>query len=176
VPPRRVHVIGTSGSGKTTVARAIADKLGIRHIELDAINWQPNWTELPKDEFKERVTEEIEHGDWTIDGNYSVVRYVIWDKVDTIVWLDMPFIPVFLRIVWRTIRRIVTQEELWNTNTEKLDALVGKYGMPLWVIQTHEKRRKEYLPLLADPKLSHIDIKRFKSLKAVNKWIESLGD
>ncbi len=174
--PRRVHVIGTSGSGKTTVAKAIADKLGVKHIELDAINWQPNWTELPKDEFKERTMEAIEHGDWTIDGNYKVVRDVIWDKVDTIVWLDLPFLPVFLRIVWRTIRRIVTQEELWNTNTEKLDALVGKYGMPLWVIQTHEKRRKEYPPLLADPKLGHTDIKRFKSLKAVNEWIESFGD
>ncbi len=176
MPPRRVHVVGTSGSGKTTVARAIADKLGIRHIELDAINWQPGWTELPKDQFYERVREETKHGDWTIDGNYSAVRDIIWDRVDTIVWLDMPFIPVFLRIVWRTIRRILTQEELWNTNTEKLDALVGKYGMPLWVIQTHEKRRKEYPPLLADPKLSHVDIKVFKSLREVNAWIESLGD
>lgn len=174
--PRRVHVIGTSGSGKTTVARAIADKLGIRHIELDAINWQPGWTELPKDQFYERVREETEHGDWTIDGNYSVVREIIWDRVDTIVWLDMPFLPVFLRIVWRTIRRIITQEELWNTNTEKLESLVGKYGMPLWVIQTHNKRRKEYPPLLADPSLSHIDIKVFKSLGEVNRWIESLGD
>lgn len=105
-----------------------------------------------------------------------MVREIIWDRVDTIVWLDMPFLPVFLRIVWRTIRRIITQEELWNTNTEKLESLVGKYGMPLWVIQTHNKRRKEYPPLLADPSLSHIDIKVFKSLGEVNRWIESLGD
>ena len=174
MPPRRVHVKGTSGSGKTTVAKAIAEKLGIRHIELDAIYWQPSWTELPKDEFYERVKEETENGDWAIDGNYRVVRDLIWDRVDTIVWLDLPFIPVFLRIVWRTIRRIITQEELWNSNTEKLDALFGKYGMPLWVIQTHEKRRKEYPPLLADPKLSKVDVKRFTSLKEVNRWIESL--
>jgi len=174
--PRRVHVIGTSGSGKTTVAAAIADKLGIRHIELDAIYWQPGWTELPEEEFNQRVREATEDGDWTIDGNYKVVRSLIWDQVDTIVWLDIPFLPVFLRIVWRTIKRIITQEELWNTNTEKLDALVGKYGMPLWVIQTHKKRRNEYPPLLADPSLSHIDIKVFKSLKEVNRWIESLGD
>lgn len=167
-------MIGTSGSGKTTVARAIADKLGIRHIELDAINWQPDWNELPKDVFKERVIEEIEHGDWTIDGNYRVVRDVIWDKVDTIVWLDIPFLPVFLRIVWRTVRRIVTREKLWNNNVEGLDALVGKYGMPMWVVQTHKRRRDEYPPLLAD--LEGIDIKIFTSLREVNEWIESLGD
>jgi adenylate kinase family enzyme len=174
--PRRVHVVGTSGSGKTTIAKAIAEKLGIRHIELDSINWQPNWTELPKDEFRERVVKEIEQGDWTIDGNYRVVRDVIWDKVDTIVWLDLPFWPVFLRIVWRTVKRIVTREKLWNNNVEGLDALVGKYGMPMWVVQTHKKRRAEYPELLADPKLSHIDIKRFKSLREVNEWIDSLGD
>jgi adenylate kinase family enzyme len=174
--PRRVHVIGTSGSGKTTVAGTIADKLGIRHIELDAIHWQPGWTELPEDEFNQRVKEAIEEGDWTIDGNYSAVRQLIWERVDTIVWLDMPFIPVFLRVLWRTIRRFVTREELWNTNTENIGSLIGKYSMPLWVIQTHKKRRDEYPPLLADPALVHVDIKIFKSLREVNAWIESLGD
>ena len=174
--PRRVHVVGTSGSGKTTVARAIADKLGIRHIELDAIHWQPGWTELPEDEFNQRVREVTEEGDWTIDGNYKVVRELIWERVDTIVWLDMPFIPVFLRVLWRTIRRFVTQEKLWNTNTENIGSLIGKYSMPLWVIQTHKRRRDEYPPLLADPSLGHVDIKIFKSFREVNAWIESLGD
>ncbi len=174
--PRRVHVVGTSGSGKTTVAKAIAEKLGIKHIELDAINWQEGWQNLPREEFRERVAAEIEKGDWTIDGNYSAVRDLIWDKVDTIVWLDTPFWPVFLRVTWRTIKRILTREKLWNNNVEGLDALVGKYGMPLWVIQTHEKRRKEYPDLLASPEISHIEIKTFKNLKEANKWIDSLGD
>jgi adenylate kinase family enzyme len=169
-------VVGTSGSGKTTVARNIANKLQMRHIELDAINWQPGWTELPKDKFRERVIKEIEHGDWTIDGNYRAVRDVIWDKVDTIVWLDIPFWPVFLRIVWRTVKRIVTREKLWNNNVEGFDALFGKYGMPMWVVKTHKKRKEEYPLLLANPDLSHINIKRFKSLKEVNEWIESLGN
>ena len=70
--PRRVHVIGTSGSGKTTVAGDIADKLGIRHIELDAIHWQSGWTELPDEEFIEQVSEAIHEDAWVIDGNYRV--------------------------------------------------------------------------------------------------------
>ena len=174
--PGRIHVIGTSGSGKTMVAMAIAEKLGIKHIELDAIHWQPGWTELPEDEFNKRIKEAIEVGDWVIDGNYKVVRELIWERVDTILWLDMPFIPVFLRVHWRTIRRLVKQEELWNTNTENIGSLIGKYSMPLWVIQTHKKRRNEYPPLLADPSLSHVDIKIFKSLREVNAWIDSLGN
>lgn len=173
--PRRIHVVGTSGSGKTTVAKAIADKLGIRHIELDAIHWQPDWTEIPKDEFRRRVEEETSEESWTIDGNYSKVRDIIWGKVDTIVWLDIPFTPVFLRILWRTIRRIVTREKLWNGNVENLDALIGKDAMPRWVIQTHQKRRDEYPPLLADPELKHVDIKVFRSLKEANHWINNLS-
>ncbi len=174
--PRRVHVIGTSGSGKTTVAGDIADKLGIRHIELDAIHWQSEWIELPDEEFIERVSEAIHEDAWVIDGNYRVVRQLLWERVDTIVWLDLPFTPVFLRMLWRTIRRIVTREELWNTNTEGIDALIGKDSMPLWVIKTHKRRREEYPPLLVSPELSHVDIKVFKSLKEVDAWIESLGD
>ena len=174
--PRRVHVIGTSGSGKTTVGRAIADKLGIKHIELDAMHWQPGWTELPNEELIERVSEAIQGEAWVIDGNYRVVRQLLWDRVDTIVWLDVPFIPVFLRMLWRTIRRIVTREELWNRNIEGIDALIGKDSMPLWVIKTHKMRREEYPPLLARPELSHVDIKVFKSLREVDAWIESLGD
>lgn len=172
----RVHVVGTSGSGKTTIARAIAEKLGIRHIELDAIHWQSDWNNLPKDEFRKRVLEETEHGDWTIDGNYSAVRDIVWDRVDTIVWLNIPFWPVFLRVTWRTIKRILTREKLWNGNVEGLDALFGKYGMPGWVIKTHNRRRSEYPKLLASPELADVEIHVFDSLREANKWIESLGD
>jgi adenylate kinase family enzyme len=32
-------VAGTSSSGKTTLARALAEKLDYAHIELDALHW-----------------------------------------------------------------------------------------------------------------------------------------
>jgi adenylate kinase family enzyme len=49
----RVVVIGSTGSGKTTFARRLADCLQSTHIELDAINWQPNWTARPRAELRE---------------------------------------------------------------------------------------------------------------------------
>ena len=41
--PRRIAVIGVTGSGKTTLAQNLAELLGLVHIELDAIHWGPNW-------------------------------------------------------------------------------------------------------------------------------------
>jgi shikimate kinase len=40
-------MVGTSGSGKTTVARALAARLDIPFVELDAIYNQRGWMELP---------------------------------------------------------------------------------------------------------------------------------
>ena len=57
--PRRIAVVGTSGSGKTTLAHRLAQQLGIPHVELDALHWDPNWTPAPPDTFRER-TEEVE--------------------------------------------------------------------------------------------------------------------
>ena len=73
----RVSVVGTSGSGKTTFAGALAAALGARHIELDAINWQADWKDLNKydpDEFIRRVTTAIAAESWVSCGNYGKVR------------------------------------------------------------------------------------------------------
>ena len=55
----RIVVVGTSGAGKTTLARRIAAQLQLPHIELDAINWQSEWRDLTRhdpEEFVRRVT------------------------------------------------------------------------------------------------------------------------
>ena len=73
----RVAVVGTSGSGKTTLAGALAKALGARHVDLDAINWQPGWRDLNKDdpdEFVRRVSAAIAADAWVSCGNYGKVR------------------------------------------------------------------------------------------------------
>ena len=51
---RRIVVVGSTGSGKTTVAKRLAGILGAPYVELDALNWEPNWTEAPPNVFRER--------------------------------------------------------------------------------------------------------------------------
>ena len=111
---------------------------------------------------------------WVIDGNYSDVRDIIWRKADTLIWLDLPFLTLFYRILWRTLRRVVKREKLWNDNTEGLDALFGSNSMPLWVIKTYWRRKREYPVLLSKPEYSHLNIIRLETDQEINDWLEIL--
>jgi len=172
----RIAVVGTSGSGKTTVARKISEILGVPHIELDALYWRPGWVEAPEEEFKQAILEATRGDEWVTCGNYRFAREVLWGRVDTVVWLDMPFHTVFLRTLWRTIRRIVTREKLWGTNMEGFSALFGKYSMPWFVIKTYSRRKREYPELFSREEYRHLNVVHLKSDSEVEKWLASLGD
>src|SRR5919108_416694 len=89
--PPKIAVVGTSGSGKTTVARALARRLGVPHVELDALFHGPGWTETPAEEFRRRVASATGASGWVVDGNYdSKLGDLVLGRGDTVVWLDMP--------------------------------------------------------------------------------------
>lgn len=154
VDARRVVVRGTSGSGKTTMARRIAGVLGVQHVELDAIFHQPDWTPLPDEDFVERVGDLAETDGWVACGNYRQVAHLLVDRADTIVLLDLPRTVVMRRIVARTLRRVARHEELWNGNLERwrnLCSLDPEQSVIAWAWTTHARRHDETLAFLADP-------------------------
>ena len=171
---QRVVVVGTSGSGKTTVAAGIAERLSLPQVELDSIHWAPNWTEIPDEEFRENVAEVANRDAWVADGNYRAVRDILWSRADTVVWLDLPFRVVFWRIIKRTITRIISGEELWNGNKERWDSLIGPESMPRWVIKTYWRRKKEFPELFAQPEYSHLTIIQLRNTGEVDAWLGCL--
>lgn len=172
---RRIAVVGTTGSGKTTLARWLSERLGIPHIELDAINWGPNWTEIPVQTFRERVAQVLSGEAWVVDGNYSKVRDVVWRRLDTIVWLDYSLPRILWQLARRTFRRTLTREELWSGNRERLrTALFSRDSLLLWALQTYRKRRRAYPALFKKPEYAHLTIVRLRSPRAAQAWLSSL--
>src|SRR5437870_11583246 len=111
--PPKIAVVGTSGSGKTTVARALARRLGLPHVELDALFHGPGWTTTPVEEFRRRVASATETDGWLVDGNYeSSLGDLVLERADTVVWLDVPPRVAPKRATRRTIRRIRAHEGL----------------------------------------------------------------
>ena len=171
----RIAIVGTTGSGKTTLARQIAERLGCHCCELDAINWQPNWTELEADRLVERVGNVVHTDRWIIEGNYASVRPLIWERADTLVWLDYPFPIVFARLLKRTIRRNVTRENLWSGNRESVRRTLSRDSILLWCLKTYGMRRRQYTECVANPDYSHLKVLRFRHPREVEDWLNRLA-
>ena len=172
---RRISVIGTSGSGKTTMARQLAHLLHVPHVELDALHWEPNWTEAPDSVMRARVENALSGDGWAVDGNYSAVRDTVWGRADTIVWLDYSLSVMLSRLTRRTLRRLITREELWHGNRERWrTTFFSKDSLYVWVLSTYKQRRAEYPALLDRPEYRHLLKVRLCSPRAADKWLLQL--
>ena len=171
----RINVRGTTGSGKTTTAKLLAERLGLRRIEIDAMAWRPNWEMTPRDELRDLVDGATQGDRWVIDGNYSAVREIVWPKLDTIIWLDYRFPRVFGQLLLRTIRRSATREILWGGCRERfLNSFFSTDSILLWCIKTHWSRRRAFPEILAQPAHRHINVLRFRSPRRFRQWFHSL--
>lgn len=173
--PDRIVVSGTTGSGKTTLAHEIAAIIGAPHVELDALHWEPNWTEAEAAVFRARVAEATAGERWVVDGNYAMVRDLTWGRAELLVWLDYPIGRIFWQLLCRTSRRVVTREELWQGNRERLrTAFFSRDSLFVWALQTHWKRRRTYPPQLREPAHAHLRVVRIRSPRALRAFMSAL--
>jgi len=171
----RFAIVGASGSGKTTLGQQVGQILNLRVIDLDSLNWEANWTMAPTAVFRQRVALALQGDAWVVSGNYSRARDLIWSRADTLVWLDYPLRVVFWRLFRRTIKRIVTREELFGGNRETLQSqFLSRDSLFLWLLQSQPRHRREYPKLLELPEYRHLKLLRFYSPRETKCWLESL--
>lgn len=171
---RRINVIGTSCSGKSTLARALGRRLGLPVVELDALFWGPRWTPVPHETFRARVEAAASAETWVIDGSYSVIRHITWGRADTIVWLDYPMPLVLGRWLRRTLVRIRSGDEFWpgTGNRETLHNALKRDGLLWWILRTHRSRRRRTLAALAER--PDLRVVRLRSPADADRWLAGL--
>lgn len=172
-PGQRINVVGVTGSGKTTLARRLSARLGIPHVELDALFWGPDWTETPDDVFRKRVRQALAGERWVVDGNYSRIRDIIWPRADTIIWLDYSFPRVFARLFRRSLGRVFSQEALWHGNREGWRNFASRDSIFLWQIKTYRSKRQRYLTLMRRPEYAHPTFIHLTSPEQTEVWLSS---
>jgi adenylate kinase family enzyme len=176
---RRVSVVGGSCSGKTTFARALARVLDVPFVELDALNWEANWTMADVTTFQERIRAAIAGDAWVVDGNYGGrgARDIVWPRADTVVWLDLPLPVTLLRMWRRTTDRIRRREKLWGGNEETIrNTFFSRESLFVWALTTHRRRRRNFVELMARREFAHITFHRLGSGPAADRWLEAQRD
>jgi len=175
-PGQRIVIVGTTGSGKTTLAKRLSALLGFPHVELDALHWKPNWEESPLQDFGERVLAALASDAWIVDGNYSKVRHIVWPRADTIIWLDYSLLVIFRQLIPRTLRRITRREQLWAGNVETWHkALLSHDSILLWAVKSHRRQRVIFPRTLSKVEYAHLTIVRLQSPQELSRWLSHVS-
>ncbi len=173
---KRIVVIGTSSSGKTTFACKLSKKLNVPHIELDAIHWKPGWVSTPTEEFRSLTQQAVSSEEWIVDGNYSAVHDIVWKRATTLIWLNYSFHIVAFRAIKRTLRRVITREPMWAGNIETFrKSFLTRDSILLWVVKTHRKNRKKFPSRFIQPEYNHLSIKILYSPKEAKDFLDAFG-
>ncbi|KPZ57294.1 Shikimate kinase [Pseudoalteromonas sp. P1-13-1a] len=170
----RINVIGTSGSGKSHFSRRLAEKLDVPYIEMDAIFWLPNWEHLETKDFLLELQSLMEQKKWVLDGNQSKTNTLKWRYVDTIVWLDYSFFHTFKQILFRSLKRSWSKQEIWegtgNRESFRRNFLSSK-SVILWMLQNYWKTKQKYTKLFVSELADSVKVIRIKSPKQAELFL-----
>jgi adenylate kinase family enzyme len=174
--PRRIRVVGTSGSGKTTFARAVARRLGVPYRELDEVFWGPGWQMKEPEEGRALLRDFLAASDdgWVLDGNWNGARDGLGDDADVVLWLDYPRRVVMSRVVRRTLGRALLRRRLWHGNRERLGTLLRRdpeENIVVWAWTSHAANRERYTREAA---LGAVPVVRLRSPRAARRWLATL--
>ncbi|WP_439597060.1 hypothetical protein [Falsiroseomonas sp.] len=178
---RRIAILGNSGSGKSTLACTLSQRLGLPHIELDALNWQPGWRALCEEEpeaWSRRVAQAVAGEAWITDGNYSRgAQPHILPRATDVIWLDFPRRVIMARVLRRSFLRAISGRELWpgTGNREEFRRWLRKDHPIRWSWDTYRDANERRAAIFASPALDHARKHRLQSPAAARRWLGQLG-
>lgn len=170
----RILVVGVTGAGKSTLARAVGARLGMPYHEMDGLYFKgPSWT--VNESFTKDVLALTAEPRWIIDSlGYPEVRDTLWTRADTVIWLDYPRRVTMPRVLRRSLKRTATREPLFGGNTETWSSWLTRTHPAWWSWSQHTPRHKEITTRLKDPRFTPLSTLHFTHPRDTASWLMSL--
>ncbi|WEH41692.1 adenylate kinase [Streptomyces sp. NBC_01218] len=172
---RRILVVGITGAGKSTLARALGVRLGVPWYEMDALHFSgPGWA--VDEEFGRKVAAIVEEDRWIFDSyGYPEVRDLLWERADTVVWLDYPRRVVMPRVLRRSLARTLTRRRIFGGNRERAVEWLSRDHPVLSSWSGHAGRRAEIGRRAGAPREVPLRVVRFDSPRQARLWLRDTG-
>lgn len=166
---KRIIVIGSPGSGKSTFSRQLAQITGIKLIHLDKEYWHSGWIETLKDEWSKKQEELTAGSEWIIDGNYGSTMEIRLLKADTVVFFDLKRLVCIIGYIKRVFKnKGKSRPDMPKGCPEKIDIEFIKY---IWNFP--KVSRKRIISRLIDCSDKKIIV--FKKRIEAKKFFENLN-
>ena len=107
-----------------------------------------------------------------------MVRDIVWEKADTVVWCDLPYVTVMARTIGRTLRRTMTRQELWNGNREpwsNLWSFKPEKSIIAWTATHHGRYRRRYTEAAQDLRWADLNFVRLRSRADAERFVAHPG-
>jgi len=142
---RRISIIGSGGSGKTTLAIRLGSLLQTPVYHLDALYWNPGWVETEKSQWAARQQSLCKESHWIIDGNYGGTIDIRLQASDTVIFLDINRFICLFRAMKRSIKQFgKTRSDMGSDCKERFDLNFVK-----WIYEYPLKRKPQILEKLS---------------------------
>jgi adenylate kinase family enzyme len=159
----RIVILGCAGSGKTTLARELGERIGAPVICLDAI-WQPDWEEKDVPAFRALVEKAHAADAWISDGNFALATFDIrLPRATLVIWLERSR----LSCAWRAITRVLKRGEAHR---------IGKLPEVLAFIWKFDRVNR---PMIETTRVTHgpdVPVRRLTGSRAIAAFLDACGN
>jgi adenylate kinase family enzyme len=166
---RRIAIIGCGGSGKTTIGRQLADRIGATITHLDVVYYDDQWNKMDTDKFVALQEELVAADRWVIDGNYAGTLPIRLRRADTVIFLDLPA----LTCLWGIAQRH------WRYRGGQHDT-IGVYDRITWgfikYVWGYRRAMAPRVRSLIAEHAQHANVRIVTSRRAANRILAQLKD